>query len=59
MSAQPATAIYDQLISERGDIPAQVRAAAEAILRELEYDMAQIRPSGRGRSEAGLERWFG
>ncbi|MEU6660043.1 hypothetical protein [Streptomyces sp. NPDC046821] len=38
-AAQHEAPIYSRLIQERGDIPAQVRAAAEQTLRDLERVM--------------------
>ncbi|WP_405579724.1 hypothetical protein [Streptomyces sp. NBC_01190] len=56
MSGQPSTLIYDQLVSERGDIPAQVRAAAEEIARHLERDLGRIaEPPG---SDRAAGKWF-
>ncbi|SFF77745.1 hypothetical protein SAMN05216251_12869 [Actinacidiphila alni] len=39
MDADSTTSIYDQLIAERGDVPAAVRKAAETIQRELDRDL--------------------
>ncbi len=45
------TLIYDKLVSERGDIPARVRAEAEEILRRLHWELQGATPA-KGRS------WF-
>ncbi|MEU5097052.1 hypothetical protein [Streptomyces sp. NPDC020996] len=37
--------IYDRLIAERGDVPAQTRREAERVNRELEYVMRPLRSS--------------
>jgi hypothetical protein len=37
--------IYDGLVKERGDVPADVRAAAEELLRDLERDFGLSRAS--------------
>ncbi|MDL2078485.1 hypothetical protein QNN03_18785 [Streptomyces sp. GXMU-J15] len=34
--------IYDRLISERGDVPSQVRREAERVSRELEFVMQPL-----------------
>lgn len=38
--------IYDRLIAERGDIPAQVRREAERVSREVEFAMQPLLRSG-------------
>ncbi|SDD27816.1 hypothetical protein [Streptomyces prasinopilosus] len=38
--------IYDRLITERGDVPAQVRSEAERVNRELELVMGPLQSSG-------------
>jgi hypothetical protein len=46
MDGQAPTVIYDQLVDERGDIPAQVRAAAEELIGEVESKLnAFTRPA--------------
>jgi hypothetical protein len=52
MDAQSPTAIYDQLVAERGDVPAQVRDAAEEIRRDLEHDLEAFAKTGHG------DAWF-
>jgi hypothetical protein len=52
MSTQSPTAIYDQLVAERGDVPAQVRDAAEEIRRDLEHDLEAFAKTGHG------DAWF-
>ncbi|MFE9441956.1 hypothetical protein ACFYO2_23790 [Streptomyces sp. NPDC006602] len=37
--------IYDRLVAERGDVPAQVRREAERVSRELEYAMRPLQSS--------------
>ncbi|WP_053748323.1 hypothetical protein [Streptomyces sp. MMG1533] len=37
--------IYDRLVAERGDVPAQVRREAERVSRELEYVMRPLQSS--------------
>ncbi|MDT0433863.1 MULTISPECIES: hypothetical protein [Streptomyces] len=37
--------IYDRLVAERGDIPAQARSEAERVSRELEYVMRPFQSS--------------
>ncbi|NEB03652.1 hypothetical protein [Streptomyces sp. SID13726] len=34
--------IYDRLVAERGDVPAQTRREAERVRRELEYVMRPL-----------------
>jgi hypothetical protein len=38
--------IYDRLIAECGDVPAQVRSEAERLSRELEVVLRPTRPLG-------------
>ncbi|MBC2905490.1 hypothetical protein [Streptomyces cupreus] len=38
--------IYDRLISERGDVPLQVRREAERVSRELEFVMQPLNSFG-------------
>ncbi|MEV0174608.1 hypothetical protein AB0I00_26255 [Streptomyces sp. NPDC050803] len=38
--------IYDRLITERGDVPAQVRREAERVSRELEFVMRPLQSFG-------------
>ncbi|KAB1140141.1 hypothetical protein F7R91_37015 [Streptomyces luteolifulvus] len=38
--------IYDRLVAERGDVPAQVRREAERVNRELEYVMRPLQSLG-------------
>ncbi|MGW9493503.1 hypothetical protein ACWG5P_03750 [Streptomyces prasinus] len=38
--------IYDRLITERGDVPAQVRSEAERVNRELELVMGPLQSPG-------------
>ncbi|MCL7424929.1 hypothetical protein ACFVP3_02020 [Streptomyces sp. NPDC057806] len=38
--------IYDRLISERGDVPLQVRREAERVSRELEFVMRPLTSFG-------------
>ncbi|MGV9457001.1 hypothetical protein [Streptomyces sp. NPDC003635] len=38
--------IYDRLISERGDVPTQVRREAERVSRELEFVMQPLHSFG-------------
>ncbi|CCK25275.1 hypothetical protein BN159_0896 [Streptomyces davaonensis JCM 4913] len=38
--------IYDRLISERGDVPTQVRREAERVSRELEFVMRPLQAFG-------------
>ncbi|MGA5086372.1 hypothetical protein [Streptomyces pseudogriseolus] len=45
--------IYDRLIAECGDVPAQVRREAERVSRELESVMRPLRSPGYG---SGLDR---
>ncbi|MGA5313291.1 hypothetical protein ACPCTK_04100 [Streptomyces pseudogriseolus] len=40
--------IYDRLIAECGDVPAQVRREAERVSRELESVMRPLRSPGFG-----------
>ncbi|MBJ6642191.1 hypothetical protein ACWDLL_10145 [Streptomyces griseoincarnatus] len=40
--------IYDRLIAECGDVPAQVRREAERVNRELESVMRPLRSPGYG-----------
>ncbi|MEU1084613.1 hypothetical protein ABZ368_31055 [Streptomyces sp. NPDC005908] len=40
--------IYDRLIAECGDVPAQVRREAERVSRELELVMRPLQSSGYG-----------
>ncbi|MEU3099730.1 hypothetical protein ABZ690_34750 [Streptomyces sp. NPDC006967] len=40
--------IYDRLIAERGDVPAQVRREAERVSRELELVMRPLQSRGHG-----------
>ncbi|GGW94473.1 hypothetical protein GCM10010297_15200 [Streptomyces malachitofuscus] len=40
--------IYDRLIAECGDVPAQVRREAERVSRELESVMRPLRSGGFG-----------
>ncbi|MEF9908325.1 hypothetical protein ACFYQA_26355 [Streptomyces sp. NPDC005774] len=46
--------IYDRLITERGDVPAQVRSEAERVNRELELVMGPLQSPGH--SQGGLDR---
>ncbi|GAB2452617.1 hypothetical protein [Streptomyces incanus] len=46
--------IYDRLITERGDVPAQVRSEAERVNRELELVMGPLQSPGY--SQGGLDR---
>lgn len=45
--------IYDRLIAECGDVPAQVRREAERVSRELELVMRPLQSPGYG---PGLDR---
>ncbi|MFH8449422.1 hypothetical protein ACH4CD_09275 [Streptomyces fungicidicus] len=45
--------IYDRLIAECGDVPAQVRREAERVSRELEMVMRPLQSPGYG---PGLDR---
>jgi hypothetical protein len=45
--------IYDRLIAECGDVPAQVRREAERVNRELESVMRPLQSPGYG---SGLDR---
>lgn len=45
--------IYDRLIAECGDVPAQVRREAERVSRELELVMRPLRSPGHA---PGLDR---
>ena len=45
--------IYDRLIAEKGDVPAQVRREAERVSRELELVMRPAQSPGYG---PGLDR---
>ncbi|MFI5675337.1 hypothetical protein [Streptomyces cellulosae] len=38
--------IYDRLVAERGDVPAQTRREAERVTRELEYAMRPLQSFG-------------
>ncbi|MFJ4784099.1 hypothetical protein ACWDR3_17475 [Streptomyces sp. NPDC001002] len=38
--------IYDRLVAERGDVPAQTRREAERVSRELEYVMRPLQSFG-------------
>ncbi|MEU0072740.1 hypothetical protein ABZ027_24775 [Streptomyces sp. NPDC006332] len=40
--------IYDRLVAERGDVPAQTRREAERVTRELEYAMRPLQSFGSG-----------
>jgi hypothetical protein len=40
--------IYDRLVAECGDVPAQVRREAERVLRELELVMRPLHVPGHG-----------
>ncbi|MFF8844294.1 hypothetical protein ACF08N_16500 [Streptomyces sp. NPDC015127] len=40
--------IYDRLVAERGDIPAQVRSEAERTVRHLAQVIGPITPTGGG-----------
>lgn len=42
--------IYDRLITERGDVPAQVRSEAERVNRELELVMGPLQSPGTPRA---------
>jgi hypothetical protein len=57
MTAHGTAPVYDQLVEELGDVPKDVRTAAEAILAELE------RESGLSRAmllpAAATRPWFG
>ncbi|MER6110886.1 hypothetical protein [Streptomyces hirsutus] len=46
--------IYDRLITERGDVPAQVRSEAERVNRELELVMGPLQSPGS--SQGGHDR---
>ncbi|MGY0071508.1 hypothetical protein ACWZEH_33045 [Streptomyces sp. QTS137] len=46
--------IYDRLVTERGDVPAQVRSEAERLSRELEQVMRPLQSPGY--SQGGLDR---
>ncbi|WAX76476.1 hypothetical protein [Streptomyces sp. KMM 9044] len=46
--------IYDRLVTERGDVPAQVRSEAERVSRELEQAMRPLQSPGY--SQGGLDR---
>ncbi|CAL9652822.1 hypothetical protein [Streptomyces sp. enrichment culture] len=49
--------IYDRLIAERGDVPAQVRREAERVSRELELVMRPSQSLGYDRSHSpGYDR---
>jgi hypothetical protein len=54
MNAQSPTAIYDQLVAERGDVPAEVRDTAEKLQRDLERDLEAF--AAEPQDTAG--RWF-
>ncbi|MFE0678524.1 hypothetical protein [Streptomyces sp. NPDC058867] len=43
--------IYDRLISERGDVPTQVRREAERVSRELEFVMQPLNSFGAAPAE--------
>jgi hypothetical protein len=45
--------IYDRLIAENGDVPAQVRQEAERVSRELELAMRPLQSPGYAQ---GLDR---
>ncbi|MEQ8145034.1 hypothetical protein [Streptomyces sp. OP7] len=47
--------IYDRLIAECGDVPAQVRREAERVSRELELVMRPLQSPGYGYG-TGFER---
>jgi len=49
--------IYDKLVRELGDVPKDVGAAAEQILRDLERDCGLSRRAIQQPSENG--QWFG
>lgn len=40
--------IYDRLVAECGDVPAQVRREAERVTRELEVVLRPLHVPGRG-----------
>lgn len=50
--------IYDRLVAERGDVPAQARSEAERVTRELEHVMRpfQSSPLGSLGQPSGPER---
>ncbi|MBB4717490.1 hypothetical protein [Streptomyces luteogriseus] len=48
--------IYDRLIAERGDVPAQVRREAERVSRELELVMRPSQSLGYDRPHSGYDR---
>ncbi|MFF6952091.1 hypothetical protein ACFZAD_25965 [Streptomyces iakyrus] len=49
--------IYDRLIAERGDVPAQVRREAERVSRELELVMRPSQSLGYDRPHAPGAGW--
>ncbi|MBY8878233.1 hypothetical protein [Actinacidiphila acidipaludis] len=57
MTAHGTATVYDQLVEELGDVPEDVRTAADSILGELErttgLSRAALRPAGANGS------WFG
>lgn len=58
MDRQSPTGIYDQLIAERGDVPADVRATAERLRRDLARDLEALANAGQDDdpwSQRGLE----
>ncbi|MER7405904.1 hypothetical protein ABT373_26295 [Streptomyces sp. NPDC000070] len=48
--------IYDRLIAECGDVPAQVRREAERVSRELELVMRPAQFPGYDRQSPGYDR---
>ncbi|MFC8144481.1 hypothetical protein ACFUKV_22555 [Streptomyces paradoxus] len=49
--------IYDRLIAERGDVPAQVRREAERVSRELELVMRPSQSLGYDRPHSPGGGW--
>ncbi|MBX9361049.1 MULTISPECIES: hypothetical protein [Streptomyces] len=49
--------IYDRLIAERGDVPAQVRREAERVSRELELVMRPSQSLGYDRPHSPGQGW--
>ncbi|MEU3933809.1 hypothetical protein AB0E85_17475 [Streptomyces sp. NPDC029044] len=49
--------IYDRLIAERGDVPAQVRREAERVSRELELVMRPSQSLGYDRPQSPGAGW--
>lgn len=49
--------IYDRLIAECGDVPAQARREAERVSRELELVMRPLQSPGLDRPQAPGNGW--